>query len=291
MRGRFGAAALALWTALTIGAMGVQVGSWLGWRGAPPLPSDAAAVALARDAVPLVPPGEVARQDEIFGYEYAEDSDDPRVWLLGTDERYLGGAVRVTYPAGAAAEQLFAEVPGRLAAAGWQTGEVWGDVVAHRDGWHLVVAADGPGGYLVSTESVITVRVIRGEPALVWWCALAGLLLALPPGWWLAGALRRTLPRYGAVLLQGCLLLLLPQPLIAAPSLVPPWWRDAAPPDPAWGINNEAMASCCAGVAGMLFAALLVTAVARRGRLVSRVVPQPARINAALALTELTDRP
>ena len=57
---------------------------------------------------------------------------------------------------------------------------------------------------------------------------------------------------------------------MSVPVLFGPWWRDAAaPPEAAWGINNELAASCCAGVAGVLFGALLLTAAVRHHRTVS----------------------
>ncbi len=283
---------LALWAALTIGSMGVQVGAWAGWLGAPALPPDHVAVELAGQAAPGIGVGGIKRADEVFGYEYDLD-DDPGfpVELVGTDERYQPGAVAVSFPLPAEDGTALAAARRNLAAAGWQVAEREATVVAHRDGWHLSVEEDYDSWYNDIAGPSLVVRVIRAEPARVWWCSLGGFLLGLLPGWWLAGALRRTVP-YAAALLCGSLLLLLPQPLISVPVLFAPWWRDAAvPPEAAWGVNNELVASCCAGVAGVLFAALLLAAAARHHRLVRKAVPQRVRMAAALAASELRDRP
>ncbi|MEV4412632.1 hypothetical protein [Catellatospora sp. NPDC049609] len=283
LRARIGPAGLALWTALTIGAMGLQAGAWLGWRGAPPLPSDQVAVGLTQDAAGDLTAAAVRRDDELFGYEY-DRAGDPALWLVGTDERYLAGAVRVSYalPEAAVEEDVIAAARHRLGAAGWQVGgDAW-TVTAYRDGWHLVAVDEYRSWYNDIEGPSLVMSVVRGEPSRVGWFALGGLLLGLVPGWWLAGALRRSL-RYGGVLLGLNLFLLTPQVLIGGAALGRWLWRDpAAPPEAAWGVNNELGASCGAGLAGVLFAALLIGAAMKWHRTVEKTVPTSVRLRAAL---------
>lgn len=287
MRGlltRIGPLALALWAALTIGAMGLQVGGWLGWRGAPPLPSDEVAVRLAQDAAGGLAVAAVRRDDELFGYEYdMADVSGLAIELTGTDELYLAGAVRVSYalPDEVTEETALPAARRGLSAAGWQ---VAGDrtVAAYRDGWHLAVTEDYGSWYNDLDGRSLVVSVVRTEPARAGWFSLGGLLIGLLPGWWLAGALRRNLPG-GGVLLSLSLFLLLPQLLIAGAALGRWLWRDpVALPEPAWGVNNELAASCCAGFGGVLFAVLLVSAAMRWHRTVDRTVPASVRLRAAL---------
>ncbi len=287
MRGlltRIGPLALALWAALTIGAMGLQVGGWLGWRAAPPLPADEVAVRLAQDAAGGLAVAAVRRDDELFGYEYdMADVSGVSVELTGTDELYLAGAVRVSYalPDGAVEDAVLAAARRGLSAAGWQVGGDW-TVSAYRDGWHLSVAEDYGSWYNDIEGRSLVVSVVRAEPARVGWFSLGGLLLGLLPGWWLAGALRPNLPG-GAVLLPLSLFLLLPQVLIAGAALGRWLWRDPlAPPEAAWGVNNELAASCCAGLGGVLFAVLMVSAAMRWHRTIDRTVPASVRLRAAL---------
>lgn len=145
-------------------------GSWLGWRGAGPLPGDQRAQEIAGLAAPTAKITETDRYDAIAGSRWPEPS-----MVLGGDDEYESGYVTVSF----ALPSDLAFARRALEADGWRITEVsFNDtivnhVTARRDGVDLIVY----GGGLVFQ---------RAEPALARVLALTGWGFGLLLGGWVA---------------------------------------------------------------------------------------------------------
>lgn len=193
--------------ALTVAAVGAALGAWLGWRGAPALPSDAAVLALVQPAAPDARLTVVARHDAPFAYEHAPG---PMTWLIGDDDYNAGGVVLT---AGASLDTLRAG----LAAQGWHTSDdpAYQGIAASKGEWSVhAYPADVDGSPTDRhVAKVVAVDFGRAEPARVGPLTAAGYLLGLAAGW----LLTRRANRY---LLAAGLLLLLPGTVITTGDLI-----------------------------------------------------------------------
>nr|BFE61043.1 hypothetical protein GCM10020063_055690 [Dactylosporangium thailandense] len=198
-RGRGPARVLAaIVAALTMAALG----AWLGWRGAPALPSDAAAVELIQPAAPAAQFAVTVRQEAPFAYEHP---DEPLTWLIGNDD-YNAGWVGLT---------VSGTNPGSLRAGleaqGWHTSDdpyppTAGGFAASKGEWSLEVR---PG-------VALTVDLARAEPGRVGPLTVAGYVLGLAAGALLALGVRRL----GLAALVAGLVLLLPGTVLTTGDLV-----------------------------------------------------------------------
>lgn len=178
---------LAAVVALTIGLFGAAAGNWLGWRGAGPLPADAAAVALARAATGQEPMSSPVRREAVFDYDDGM-SNVPLATAAGYRDDYGPGRVRVAFPvAGGPREQLIG-VRQRLRDDGWQVGPVRRDrygettLSAARDRHVVHVGRYGGEGEVIGPDS-LSVVFYRATPPAAGWLALAGALIGLLAGW------------------------------------------------------------------------------------------------------------
>jgi hypothetical protein len=118
--------------AVVVAALGVAVGTWLGWQAASsPLPTDDQALAVAHSATAgLSPAGPPDRFDVVFDYDAGDPGGPPDTLpfpvnvLVGGDD-YSHGWVDVTYRRPTAAvEGDVTAIHERLAADGWRVGPV-----------------------------------------------------------------------------------------------------------------------------------------------------------------------
>ncbi|MEV8511530.1 hypothetical protein [Dactylosporangium sp. NPDC051484] len=199
----------AIFCAFTVAAVGAALGAWVGWRGAPALPSDSAALSLIGPDTGLTA---VGRNDAVFAYEH---ESGPLTWLIGDDDYNAGSILMTTTTATVQA------LTTGLAAQGWHTSEdpVVQGFAASKGEWSIRVYpafADGSPTDRSAAEAV-AVEFGRTQPGRVWPLVAVGYLLGLAAGWfvgWFAG--RRVV---GWVLL-GALVLLLPGTVITTGDII-----------------------------------------------------------------------
>ncbi|WP_433615240.1 hypothetical protein ACQP2P_10985 [Dactylosporangium sp. CA-139114] len=243
--------------ALTVAAAGAALGAWLGWLGAPALPSDAAVLALVQPAAPDARFTTVARHEAPFAYEH---TPGPMTWLIGDDDYNAGGVVLT---AGVSPQTLRAG----LAAQGWHTSDDpdYEGIAASKGQWSVwAYPAEVDGSPTDSrVAKVLAVDFQRAEPGLVTPLTAAGFLLGLAVGWLLGRRAQRHV-------LAGALLLLLPGTVITIGDLIAARFLPADVTPPAlWGdylfFGIRALTT-----AGLLALAVAVVLGLRRG-------PRPAR--------------
>nr|BFE61864.1 hypothetical protein GCM10020063_063900 [Dactylosporangium thailandense] len=239
-------------SALTVAAAGAALGAWLGWLGAPALPSDAEVLAMVQPAAPDARFTTVARHEAPFAFEHAPG---PMTWLIGDDDYNAGGVVLT---AGVSQQTLRSG----LAAQGWHTSDDpdYEGIAASKGQWSVrAYPAEVDGSPTDSrVAKVLAVDFGRAEPGLVTPLAIAGLLLGLAAGWLLAHRARR------APLVAG-LLLLLPGTVFTIGDLIAAWFLPADVTPPAlWGdylfFGIRALAT-----AGLVALAVAVVLGLRRG--------------------------
>lgn len=156
----------ALMVGLTVAAIGASFGAWLGWCGAPVLPSDSEALGVVKSALQVGDPTAVERRNVLFAYEYSEGG--AAEWLVGGDD-YNGGVVQLTFDVPGSQLDSEDELEAHLKAAGWRVSRWESVVVAAKDGLGLNAWMDGDG---------IGVEIERSEPSFVLPLAISGGLLA-----------------------------------------------------------------------------------------------------------------
>ncbi|MEU4221304.1 hypothetical protein [Actinoplanes sp. NPDC026623] len=146
------AGVVAALAAFAFAAAGAAAGSWLGWRDAGPLPTDAQARAMVSQLAPDLPVSKTERSDVLFAYE---DPAGSAGWFLGGDD-YNAGFVQVTArPAGGDFHARFTALRDSLPAHGWEvTGVDEPDLQASRDGLVLIVSAAWDDGSIRSLRGV-----------------------------------------------------------------------------------------------------------------------------------------
>ncbi|MEV6348526.1 hypothetical protein [Actinoplanes sp. NPDC051851] len=187
--------AAVLLVALTFGAMTAAAGAWLGWRGAPDLPTDDRATAIAAEILPGLPVDGIERFDVLFG----QMDPLPGEAFFGYDE-YDPGAVWLTL----GATPDLGAARSTLERSGWTIGA---NTTAD---W--VTASRGPIAMMIyrSHEYQPTpgITFFRPEPSLARVLALVGWVAGLLLGGWIAlrftrhpeKGVARTLGRAGSVL-------------------------------------------------------------------------------------------
>ncbi|WP_157410807.1 hypothetical protein [Actinoplanes rectilineatus] len=174
---RFGRSVRTLWISAIFATIAAMLGAWLGWQQAGDLPTDDGMRSLAATVAPGVPVAEVNRADHISGLQYWFD-DDEYYEFAGSDE-WGAGYTEAVY------DQPIADLAplrDRLAAAGWEVGEVhspgygWRELTAASGDWRLRVTG-------TSTYTPASLWVERAEPlgALILSFVFAALGAAL--GW------------------------------------------------------------------------------------------------------------
>lgn len=231
----------AAYAAVALGALG----GFLGWRTAPPLPSDAEAVRMARPAFLPGATAEPRRWDFVF--DDNPKYTDPRwVYLVGGTDEYERGKVffTFTYPSSTPARAVVDGARQRMRAAGWQPGPTDPSgccpyAALRRAGWLVEIADEG---YVDESHHELEVAVTRATPDAVPLWSGAGLLLGAVAGWpVMVWAIRRTrtsgpVRRAVATVLSGvAALALLPATAMSAAALVGGFLPVPGPEDaPAW---------------------------------------------------------
>ncbi|MEV8517606.1 hypothetical protein [Dactylosporangium sp. NPDC051484] len=199
----------AIVTAFTVAAVGAALGAWAGWRGAPALPSDQAALSLIGPNTGL---RVVERHDAAFAYEHPAG---PLTWIIGDDD-YNGGSVfMITTTATVEA------ITAGLAAQDWHKSDnpdYGGSALSRADLWvnvypaHATARPSPPGG----PAEAVAVELARSQPAPVWPFTAAGYALGLAAGALLGFAARRL----SLFVLAAGLLLMLPGTVLTTGDLV-----------------------------------------------------------------------
>jgi len=175
---RGGSLLVAIVATVMCAMLGGVCGALLGWQGAPALPDDAAAAAIARIAAPHLPSTPEDRRDFVFGYDIpVPPGEEVLVALLGGDD-YTAGYVQFTT---AVPIDLRASRD-RLATAGWQTDLADADLTAYQ-------------GTVFLHATPTSVWVKRATPPRVPILTTAGLLLGALAGWMLSAWSGRRLAR------------------------------------------------------------------------------------------------
>ncbi len=228
--------------ALTVAALGAGAGGWLGWQGAPALPDDQTAAALARAVVPLGTPQVVERHDVVFGYIHPGS----QARLVGSGD-YTAGYVKVLFADGEDAAKLIPAIRDALALDGWQiSGNLVGAGTAATRGRLAVrvypAAPDGQRLTDIHPDDAVALEIGRNEPGRVEPFTVVGYLLGLAAGWfagaWVAARLATGRGwRPGAVLGVAGLVLLLPGTVLTSGDLVYALllMPGSMPAPPAWG--------------------------------------------------------
>ncbi|GAA3455332.1 hypothetical protein [Dactylosporangium matsuzakiense] len=209
--------AVAVACALTVAPLFAAAGAWLGWRGAPALPSDPAALQLLSAAIPGAQCAVTGRHEAPFDYEHP---DEPLTWLVGNDDYNAGGVELLA--TGTTAAGLRAG----LAAQGWHTADdpTIDGYAASRGRWALEFRAGDAGG--------VAIALGHAEPAPVTPLTVAGYALGLAAGALLARRARRA----ARSALTAGLLVLVPGTVLTTGDLL---WALTLPADvttpAAWG--------------------------------------------------------
>jgi hypothetical protein len=226
--------------AVTVAALGAGLGGWLGWRGAPPLPDDATAAALARTVVPRGTPEVIERRDALFGYRHAGSG----AWLVGGDG-YSGGYVKMIITDGDEAPDELTEIRSSLLLDRWRLSSDLsgpGYSGAKRRMSVTVYPATLSGDRLpaATAQDAVVIEFGRAEPSRVPTFVVIGYLLGLAVGWFAAALLASRSARRWPVMVAGVLglVLLLPGTVLTTGQLV---WTllfipGSMPNPPSWGL-------------------------------------------------------